>query len=219
MPENFQNEPKVKTWIKTVEKTGCRVKGIEPVKTISKPGRDMLFALARADVRDPDGNRLLPYVLIRGHACVIVPKLFHSGTGEERFIMVRQRRIGNGHYSLEFPAGMLDCESDPQAVAIKEMKEETGLDVGKEALFPLHPGPLYSSAGLCDEGIYYFGCEMKLDAAEWEDLEGRTMGVPAEGEYIRVELWKASEAVKQVTSLQTRLGFYLFRDLKNGVAE
>ena len=212
MEGNFTEEFKVKAWIRTVESAGCRVRGVEPVKGINKSNGEMLFGIAKTDVRDPDGKGLLPYVLIRGHACVIVPLIVHGETGEERFVMVRQRRIGNGHHSLEFPAGMLDAQCDAAAVAVREMVEETGLIVSREDLVPLHSGPLYSSAGLCDEGIYYFGCRLKIGAAEWDKLQGRQTGVPGEGENIRVEIRKESEAVKEITSLQTRLGFYLFRE-------
>jgi DNA-binding NtrC family response regulator len=45
-------------------------------------------------------------VVVRGNACVIVPLLANSDTGEEKYLMIYQRRSGNGRLSLEFPAGM-----------------------------------------------------------------------------------------------------------------
>jgi len=69
--------------------------------------------------------------------------------------MVRQRRIGNGNLSLEFPAGMLDAEVDnPLGVATREFIEETGLGISASDLFPLFDKKLFSSVGASDEGIF-----------------------------------------------------------------
>ena len=130
--------------------------------------------------------------------------------------MIRQRRIGNGGNNLEFPAGMLDREINAaQAVAVRELSEETGLSVAAKDLFPLHDGPLYSSPGAADEGIYYFGCTVSLPGPEFSSLEGRIAGSVDDGESITVTLRKAEEAERETTSLQVRLGLHLFAACRN----
>jgi 8-oxo-dGTP pyrophosphatase MutT (NUDIX family) len=143
---------------------------------------------------------------------VVVPLAVNTDTAGEKFVMVRQRRIGNGHNSLEFPAGMLDGETHPLAVALNELREETGLEASAEDLKPLHKEPLYSSPGLCDEGIFYFGCRLSLPGPCFTALEGKPAGNAGENERITVTLKTRAEALREVTSLQTRLGFYLFQD-------
>ena len=142
--------------------------------------------------------------------------LRNSETREERFLMVRQRRTGNGSLSLEFPAGMLDADVDnPRGVAARELAEETGIDVAEGELFPLINKKLYSSAGASDEAIFYFGCIRELDAKEFEKIAGRKGGNPEEGEHISVVLMTREDAEKEATSLQVMLGFYLFETYKD----
>ena len=181
--------------------------------TAKKSGKEVLFALVRADIKDPEGHELLPLVLIRGAAVVIVPVIENVDTGICRFLMVRQRRSGNGHNSLEFPAGMLDDEvAHPAKVAIKELKEETGLDLKENELIPLTDKPLYSSPGLSDESIFFYAAHVLLTNEEMEDLNGRLTGVSEEGERIRVELHSGQGAMNQVTSLQVQLAYRLFKE-------
>jgi 8-oxo-dGTP pyrophosphatase MutT (NUDIX family) len=152
---------------------------------------------------------------------VIVTVVENRDTGERRFLMLRQRRIGNGADSLEFPAGMLDEHvADPKGVAVKELKEETGLEVQVSALKALAYRPLYTSSGLDDESIHYLGCEVKLPGAEYRALEGGRRGNAEEGEFIRMVLRTYEEALQEITSLQVRLGFHLYFDaLKGGRRE
>jgi 8-oxo-dGTP pyrophosphatase MutT (NUDIX family) len=220
MKPSFENEPKIRAWKKLVTDAGCAINTIEPISILYKKNGELLFALLDTDIRSPEGHGLPNIVFIRGDACLIVPLVRNRDTGEERFLMVRQRRVGNGSYSLEFPAGMLDNDvDDPVGVAARELAEETGVHIAANDLFPLCGRKLYSSVGACDEGIYYFGCVKELDDASWRSLaEGRKGGNRAEDEHLSVALVSRKEAEKEATSLQVRLGFYLFEEnLKNAL--
>ena len=177
----------------------------------TKENGELLFALIETDIRSPDGLRLPNFVFIRGDACVIVPLIRNRDTGEEKFLMVRQRRIGNGSLSLEFPAGMLDDRVyDPIGVATREFMEETGIGISAAELFPLRHTKLFSSVGASDEGIFYFGCIKEIDDTLWRSLGDAVRGNPNEGEHISVALLTREEAFGEATSLQVILGFYLF---------
>jgi 8-oxo-dGTP pyrophosphatase MutT (NUDIX family) len=213
MKNPLKTEPKVLAWEELVKSAGCAIDGFTPLQTVKKKNGELLFALLDAKVRSPDGDRLPNIVFIRGDACLIVTLAQNRDTGEERFLMIRQWRIGNGSLSLEFPAGMLDADvNDPQGVAAREFTEETGIGVTATELFPLYDKKLFSSAGASDEGIYYYGCIKNLDDATWRTLDGRTGGNPAEGERISVTLVSRKEAENEATSLQVLLGFYLFEE-------
>ncbi len=207
------NEPKVVEWKKSLTDSGCVINDIEPLNYYNRPNGELLFALLKADVTAPDGNKLPPIIFIRGHACIVVPLLKNRDTGEKRYLMVLQRRVATGAVTLEFPAGMLDRNvENPSYTALKELKEETGLDIPKEDIFLLHNKPLYSSPGASDEGIYYYGCYLKLDNKAYNLFEGRITGHDSQYENIQVTLKTREEAKNEMTSLHAHFGLTLFEE-------
>jgi 8-oxo-dGTP pyrophosphatase MutT (NUDIX family) len=212
-PESLLRSPKYRVWKKAVEQSGCRIRGVELLKELNRKDGSLLFGLLSAKVEDPEGRPLPGYVMLRGHAVLIVTVVVNKGTGERKFLMLRQRRVAHGRDTLEFPAGMLDGEvDDPAGVALREVREETGLEAKREDLVPLADRPLYSSPGLDDEGIHYFACTLTLDAEKFASLQGGKAGVEEEHEYIQLSLWDYPEALRDIDSLQVRLAFYLYYD-------
>lgn len=208
-------EKKIQEWINTVQSHGCTVETIKVLNEIRKPDSSLLFALIDADVYDPQGNKLPNIVFIRGHACIVVPLVYNTESNMYAYLMVRQRRIGSGEESLEFPAGMLDNEShNPLGVAMKEMFEETGVTISELQLFPLSSALLYSSVGGSDEGIYYYGCTIEVDNTQYQSIHNRLRGNEHENERITVELVSREEAEKRAHSTQVLLGMYLFDKYK-----
>jgi 8-oxo-dGTP pyrophosphatase MutT (NUDIX family) len=208
----FEIEPKISAWITLVRSAGCTIRKIKPLSLTRKKNGELLFALLDADIRSPEGHALPNIVFIRGDACLVVALVRNRSTGEERFLMVRQRRTGSGSASLEFPAGMLDNNvDDPSGAAVRELAEETGLQVSAADLFQLCDRKLFSSVGACDEGIYYYGCVKEVDETEWRSLAtGPSAGNPEENERVSVALMLREEAEKEASSLQVHLGMYLF---------
>jgi ADP-sugar diphosphatase len=217
MPEpDFSSSPKIIAWKQLVTDAGCTIKDISPLHLFHKKDGSLLFALLKAEVVSAEDTRLPDIVFIRGDACLIVPLIRNRDTGEERFLMIRQRRIGSGMMSLEFPAGMLDEETgNPRGVAARELAEETGIDVPENELFPLCGRKLFSSVGASDEGIFYFGCIRELDDTAYRALTGRQGGNPDEQEHIQVTLMTREEAINEASSGQVRLGLYLFEEYRN----
>lgn len=204
-------EKKISDWAHTVSAEGCCVESIRTLNEIRKKDGSLLFALIDTDVISPEGTKLPGIVFVRGHACVIVPLVENAATGERLFLMVRQRRIGSGKNSLEFPAGMLDEHSDnPAGIALKELHEETGLLLSGEDIFSLCDRILYSSVGGSDEGIYYFGCIVRVSDHFFKSLHKSTGGNKSENEHICVELVTREDAESETSCTQVPLGFYLF---------
>jgi hypothetical protein len=106
---------------------------------------------------------------------------------------------------------MLDRNiDDPAAVGVEEIAEETGLTIGKEDLFPLSDKALYTSPGLDDEAVYYFGCIIELTDEVYRSLEGNKTGAIEEGEKIIVTLKTAEEIMRETNAAQVVLGLFLF---------
>lgn len=216
-PLRLSQSPKYRAWKQEVGKAGCTVRGAKVLLDLPRRDGTILFAMVEADVVDPDGRPLPRFLLLRGSASVIVTVVVNRDTGMRKFLMLWQRRIGHGGDSLEFPAGMLDSDvDDPVGVAVKELEEETGLVVGRESIIPLADRPLYSSSGLDDEAIHYFACTVVLPDKEFHGLEGGRRGNAHEGEFIRMGLWDYPAAIREVSSLQVRLGFHLYFERMQG---
>lgn len=202
---------KIRHWHEHVIRSGCRINNISSLADVNKGNGDHLFSLMETEVISPEGNKLPRIVFIRGNATVVVPLLINADTGDERFLMVLQRRIGNGELNLEFPAGMLDHEDDdPVEIAVKELYEETGLQIEKNTLQPLSPKPLFSSSGASDEAIFYFGCTATVSTDEFESFKNRSCGNADENEHIAVSLIEKDAVLNETISLQAQLGYFLF---------
>lgn len=87
-------------------------------------------------------------------AVVIIP-LLKDGR-KRKLVTIKEFRIPLGDYEHGFPAGLYDHNETAEAVAKRELKEETGLKMTKV----LYVGPAcVSSAGLSDESVVYVVCE------------------------------------------------------------
>ena len=130
--ENLGDSLKYQQWRRQLHKNNIQLNGLEELHLVRKRGGEVLFALLRMAAQAPNGEPLLPVVLLRGHFVGVLTCLKDKATGEERFLMVRQRRVGTGAVMLEHPAGMVDNTKDPYAVAITEVEEETGLKITRD---------------------------------------------------------------------------------------
>lgn len=81
-------------------------------------------------------------------AVVIVATVWHDG--EWKLVITKEYRYPIGGYEYGFPAGLIDKGETVSGTAIRELKEETGLDVKS---IDLTSGPIYSSAGMTDESV------------------------------------------------------------------
>jgi len=117
-------------------------------------------------------------VLRRGGAVAIV--LYDPD--RDAVVLVEQFRLpaqlaGSSPWQLEAAAGLIDTDETPQAVAIRETREETGLALIGE---PIRIQRYLSSSGNSDERVVLL-CG-RVDAA----AAGGVHGLPAEHEDIRV---------------------------------
>ncbi len=203
--------PATRAWETGMLDKGWALDSVEARDVFVRRDGAPLFTMLEVAGRDPSGEKALPYVLVRGAACVIVPVVRNKDTGESRFLLIRQYRVGSGDFSLEFPAGMVDGDEAPATAAARELEEETGLSLPADSLTPLWDKPLLSTPGLSDESIWYYAATFELGGAAYRALEGTQAGHVAEGEHITTTLMTFAEASAEITSLQPLLAFFLHR--------
>jgi ADP-ribose pyrophosphatase len=152
--------------------------------------RHRLFSGEWSDLRSYD-------VLRRGPAVAIV--LYDPD--RDAVVLVEQFRLpallaGSSPWQLEAAAGLVDTDESPEAVAIRETREETGLALIGE---PIPIQRYLPSPGDSDESVFLFCGRVASTAA------GGVHGLPEEHEDIRVVVkrWSEIEAMLDAGAIES----------------
>lgn len=140
----------------------------------------------------------------RGDAVVVMP----YDPIADKVILQEQFRPGvlrSGEYPwlLEFVAGMFDADESPEQVAIREAKEEAGLDIQASDLSFIMK--FFSSPGGTSESLHLFAA--RVDSTN----VGGVFGLPEEGEDILLQVHTREHALTllregKITNATTIIG-------------
>ena len=73
------------------------------------------------------------------------------GEKHDRVVLIRQYRYPAGGYVYELPAGLVDPGENFHQAAVRELKEETGLEFHPLTVDPMYEKPAFTTVGLTDE--------------------------------------------------------------------
>jgi ADP-sugar diphosphatase len=186
-----------------------------------KGGNAPLFIKLNAIATTQAGDWALGICLLRGDAVAVLPVL--RCEGQNYLLLIRQSRLAVADDALlEIPAGMLDLETNPKAVAVKEMQEETGLVISEADLWDLNvaknqadtPKPMWASSGLLDEAVYLYAMEREVIASELKALDNQQHGVAEEGEIIITQVLPEQELLHSTQDAKTLLAYLLWKNKK-----
>lgn len=132
-----------------------------------------IISVSKDTVSLPDGRTATREVVRHKGATCVVPI-----TDSDEILAVKQYRYVLGQVTLEIPAGKLDPNESPEACALRELAEETGMTA--ERLISL--GKIYTSVGFCDEVIHMYAATglKKHDLSPDEDEFLTLVKIPAE---------------------------------------
>jgi len=137
--------------------------------------------------------------------------LIDKDTKEKYLLLVKQRRIAEGGFTYEHPAGMVDGTKTPLEISIMEVKEETGLEVSASQLIDVTPQRrVFPSTGTSDEAIYLYYCEIEMSAGEIQDLNNKEMGTDYEFERITTHILPFEEGHRLINNTNALLLDYLY---------
>ncbi|MHA1469529.1 MAG: NUDIX hydrolase [Candidatus Asgardarchaeia archaeon] len=100
---------------------------------------------------------------------VVIAPIVDTPTGR-RLVITKEYRVAIGGCEYGFPAGLIEEGQDIAETAIKELKEETGLDITEITDVSC---PIYSSPGICDEScvIVFAKAAGEISYTDQEDSE------------------------------------------------
>lgn len=168
----------------------------------TKDGLQGRWTFASRKTPQPAGSPLV------ADAVVIIP-LLKDGR-KRKLVTIKEFRIPIGSYEYGFPAGLYDHNETAEAVAKRELKEETGLKLTKV----LYVSPAcVSSAGLSDESVVYVVCECTGTVSDLGNEGSEDIQV----EILDIEGVRALRNSEQIISAKA-LTYLLFFDGLNKIA-
>lgn len=106
---------------------------------------DMRIALQTRD----GGQTVIRRQVMRHAPCVVM--LVHD-CAQDLYLVEREYRVGCDAFAYGLPAGLIDGGEDVEEAALRELREETGVDpAGRDGVEFDHVGQFYSSEGMTDE--------------------------------------------------------------------
>ena len=109
--------------------------------------RGKVFDLRVDKIKYNSGNEGIREIAVHPGGAVIVPV-----KDDGKFIMVSQYRYPFEKFLLEFPAGKLDNNEDPEVCAFRELQEETGYKTDKLQKL----GAISTTPGFCTEILHIY---------------------------------------------------------------
>lgn len=102
---------------------------------------------------------------------VIIYSLY--GEKKDRVVLIRQYRYALNDYIYEFPAGLVEKGEAFSVAAVREMKEETGLDLEVLSVPEMYQKPYFTTVGMTDESCatVYGYATGKISKEYMEDSE------------------------------------------------
>lgn len=106
---------------------------------------DMRIALQTRD----GGQTVIRRQVMRHAPCVVM--LVHD-CAQDLYLVEQEYRVGCDAFAYGLPAGLIDGGEDVEEAALRELREETGVEpAGRDGVEFDHVGQFYSSEGMTDE--------------------------------------------------------------------
>jgi len=134
-----------------------------------------------------DGQSIPRFAFLRGDSVAILVVL-HQKDGPSQVLLTCEPRLPVAKAAhLSLPAGMID-DGTVQSAALRELSEETGIELTPSADDLRYLTEITLSPGGCDERLTLYALDLSLPPEESARLENRHTGLAAEHEHITLRL-------------------------------
>ena len=200
------------SWIKKFALSGCVIEDLKILAAVKKNDYEYRSIFVNFTYITPENVQQTRSILLRGNSVVVIPYIKLKGT--LYFVVVKQRRVLDGNYTYEFPAGgAVDCDHQNclciEKSASLELLEETGLLISKNR-FEIIAKNLKVCPSAFDETATWFVVQLtKQEVDSLPELSGQI----SDGEYTFPVLISYSDLLNH-PSFQTYTGLALLNQKK-----
>lgn len=156
---------------KITQETGYRFLNFFTMDVTHKNGRESQYYVASRAKKVEE----LKAVTHENHADGVVIYSVY-GPKRDKVVLIRQYRYPINDYVYEFPAGLVEPGEDFNEAAVRELKEETGLEFHPIQVDSIYSEPRFTTVGMTDEScatVYGYAdgtCSLK-GLEESEEIE------------------------------------------------
>ena len=191
--------------------SGCRINQVKIHGVVFLTSKKIHSIFLEVNFFTPESHLLTRSILLKGKSVVVIPLIYFKNHSNPRVLMVRQRRIYSGKFTLEFPSGKLEEGSTSIHSAQLEISEECGIQIALEKFKVLAQSIIVCESSF-DESVDWFYC--KLDSADISNLNfNLVQGNNFDGEYTYPVL-TTFDILKGINSFQIKTGLELLLENK-----
>lgn len=132
-----------------IQQTKNRFVNMYELKSVNKKGNEFSYFLAsraknqeglKLSSRKTNADGVSIYAVVKG-----------TSQAEDRIILVKQYRYTIDSVLYEMPAGLVEEGEDFHEAAVRELKEETGMNLHPIPVSNAIEKPFFTTVGMCDE--------------------------------------------------------------------
>lgn len=210
MQEKLEDAHKFKLWKSNLIANGLKINKIDEHFTRRRYNGEVLFSLLMLDAETPEGDKIPPICFLKGEVVCVLICLIDKVSKEKYLLLVKQRRIAEGGFTYEHPAGMVDGTMTSMAIAVQEVREETGLEISGNQLIDLSGKRTFPATGTSDEAVYLYACEIEMTGEEIAAMNNKQMGTEYEFERITTHVVPFLEGHRLINNTNALLLNYMY---------
>lgn len=185
----LEKAPAFKNWLDNV-KTGGHIQAegaVIDIHSVLPSFSNPLFVEATSTFKPTSPHHALPPISVHFIRANSVAPMVLVRSGTRTFIpLVRQLRTAAARPIIELPAGAFDGKGTLWSNLMRELREETGIELKSEDIS--YQGSFYPSPGATVESITIGRADVSLSEAQCATITSKSHGVAEEGERTNVFL-------------------------------